>query len=184
MSRRASNRNEPKAIIFVWNSIGSIHADRCEAVSQYYAGERTVIGIELASNDDIYQRNPLPRTRFRKLTLFGDAKINAIPLARRVFKTLQTCLRQGAADVFLCYYEHAATWIVSTVLRLCGRRVYVMNNSKFDDKDRHLIREAIKSISFMPYCGALVSGARAKSYLAFLGIAESTNRTRLQHSFH
>jgi glycosyltransferase involved in cell wall biosynthesis len=173
MSRRASNRNDPKAIIFVWNNIGPIHADRCEAVSQYYAGERAVIGIELASDDDIYQRDPLPPTSFRKLTLFGDAKIGDIPLVSRVFKTLQTCLRQGAADVFLCYYEHAATWIVATVLRLCGRRVYVMNNSKFDDKERHLIREAIKSIVFIPYCGALVSGARAKSYLAFLGIAES-----------
>src|SRR5215831_14789775 len=144
MSRRTSNRNDPKAIIFVWNNIGPLHADRCEAVSQYYAGERAVIGIELASDDDIYQRESLPPTSFRKLTLFGDTKIGDIPLASRVLKTLQTCLRQGAADVFLCYYEHAASWIVATVLRLCGHRVYVMSNSKFDDKKRHLIREAIE----------------------------------------
>src|SRR5262245_41109624 len=153
MSRRTSNRNDPNAIIFVWNNIGLLHADRCEAVSEYYAGERAVIGIELASDYDVHKRDYLPPTSFRKLNLFGDAKIRDIPLASRVFRTLQTCLRLGAADVFLCYYEHAATWIVATVLRLCGRRVYVMSNSKFDDKKRYLIREAIKSIFLMPYCG-------------------------------
>ena len=173
MGRRAINRNGPNAIIFVWNNFSSIHADRCEAVSRYYEGERAIIGVELVSVDENYRSDPLPPTSFKKLTLFGNAMIGEISHASRVFKTLHACLREGAVDVFLCHHEYAATWTIAAILRLCGRRVYVMNNSKFDDKERHLIREALKSITFLPYCGALTSGTRAKSYLAFLGMAES-----------
>ncbi|MGH7005999.1 MAG: glycosyl transferase family 1, partial [Alphaproteobacteria bacterium] len=44
-----------------------------------------------------------------------------------------------------------------------------MFDSKFDDKPRSAWRELFKKLFLLPYCGALVSGARARAYLQFLG---------------
>jgi L-malate glycosyltransferase len=44
-----------------------------------------------------------------------------------------------------------------------------MQDSKYDDKPRLISKELIKSILYLPYCGALVSGNRTASYLRFLG---------------
>jgi glycosyltransferase involved in cell wall biosynthesis len=177
MSRGGFGVEDQKSIIFIWDNFGPMHADRCEAVCRYYKGERTVVGIELVSVGDTYQWDPLPPITFQKLTLFGNANLGDISLASRVLKILRACLQQGKADVFLCHYEHASIWIVASLLCLFRRRVYVMNNSKFDDKERQLVREALKSFFFQPYSGALTSGTRAKSYLAFLGLPESRIET-------
>jgi glycosyltransferase involved in cell wall biosynthesis len=58
------------------------------------------------------------------------------------------------------------------VLRLLGRRLVIMQDSKFDDKQRYLLKEALKSLLYRPYHAALVAGHRTKSYLAFLGMRE------------
>ena len=71
---------------------------------------------------------------------------------------------------FLCHYERPEVFLTALVLRLRGKRVFVMNDSKFDDYQRHVLREAAKSILYLPYCGALVSGVRSASYLSFLGV--------------
>jgi len=173
MGDRGPNRKDQKAIVFVWDNFGPIHADRCEAVSNFFKGDRRVVGIELVSVGDTYQQDPLPPITFQKLTVFENANLGDLSLVRRVLKALQACLQQGKADIFLCHYEHAATWLVAAFLRVFGRKVYVMNNSKFDDKERYLVREALKSLFFLPYSGALTSGTRAKSYLEFLGLPES-----------
>lgn len=76
----------------------------------------------------------------------------------------------SADDVFfLCHYERLEVFLTAIVLRLRRKRVYVMNDSKFDDYDRILWREVLKSLLYIPYCGALVSGKRSVSYLRFLG---------------
>ncbi len=71
---------------------------------------------------------------------------------------------------FLCHYERPEVFLTAVVLRLRGRRVFVMNDSKFDDYQRYIFREVGKSIMYIPYSGALVSGTRSASYLRFLGL--------------
>ena len=71
---------------------------------------------------------------------------------------------------FLCHYERPEVFLTALVLRLRGRRVFVMNDFKFDDYQRYIFREVGKSIMYIPYSGALVSGARSASYLRFLGL--------------
>jgi glycosyltransferase involved in cell wall biosynthesis len=61
-------------------------------------------------------------------------------------------------------------FLTAVILRLRLKKVFVMNDSKFDDYQRYIIREIGKSILYAPYCGALVSGARSASYLRFLGV--------------
>jgi L-malate glycosyltransferase len=71
---------------------------------------------------------------------------------------------------FLCHYERFEVFLTAIILRLRGKRVFVMNDSKFDDYQRYIRRELLKSLLYKPYCGALVSGIRSASYLSFLGV--------------
>jgi glycosyltransferase involved in cell wall biosynthesis len=54
---------------------------------------------------------------------------------------------------------------------MLGRPVFVMNDSKFDDKPRSIWGELAKSIAYLPYRGALVSGKSTAEYLRFLRFA-------------
>lgn len=161
------------SIILVWDNFGYMHMDRCEALARYYFGRRKVVGIEIADSSSTYNWSSGSPLNFKKVTLYKGKAIENISILRRVVSTIIACWREGHADVFLCHYEHVATVIVAFFLRLLGRRVYVMNNSKFDDKDRKVFREFVKSIFFLPYFGALSAGHRSADYLRFLGIRSS-----------
>ncbi len=160
-----------RSIVLVWDNFGFLHNDRCEALAKHYAGRRSVIGVEIASDSNTYNWTSEAADGFQKITLYSNKTIDDISMYSRVYSTLSACLGQGDADVFMCHYEKLATVVVAVVLRLRGRKVYVMNNSKFDDKKRRLLQEAIKSLSCWPYCGALVAGARSADYMRFLGVS-------------
>src|SRR5262249_20971506 len=68
------------------------------------------------------------------------------------------------------HYERPEVFFTAIILRFRGKRVFVMNDSKFDDYERSLSRELAKSILYRPYSGALVSGSRSADYLRFLGV--------------
>lgn len=161
-------QNSP--LVFVWENFGPIHADRCEAIAHYCAGKRKVIGIELASRSETYEWHSENRPAFEKLTLFKNTTVSKVGTVTRAWATLKACLASKGQIIFLCHYEHPATFITACILRLLRRTVIVMNDSKFDDYDRFLWREVAKSIMYLPYWGALASGTRAKDYLRFLGI--------------
>jgi glycosyltransferase involved in cell wall biosynthesis len=52
-----------------------------------------------------------------------------------------------------------------------------MGCSKFDDYKRTLWREVGKSFFYLPYCGGISSGKRARDYMRFLGIPEGKIQT-------
>jgi len=160
-------------IVFVWDNFGPMHVDRCEAVAEHFTSRRAVIGIELSAVSDVYQWTPSKIVGFRKITLFPELSFERSTLWRCFNRLLKTCLSQSRADYFFCHYERPEIYLTAVILRLLGRRVFVMNDSKLDDKPRMIWREMAKSIAFWPYCGALVSGKRAKEYMEFLHFAES-----------
>ncbi len=53
-----------------------------------------------------------------------------------------------------------------------GRHVVIMQDSKFDDKQRHIGMELFKSVLYSPYHAALVAGQRTRGYLRFLGFRD------------
>jgi len=159
-----------RPIVVIWDNFGFSHNDRCEALAKYYYGRRDIVGVEISGSSDTYNWASEPGVGFRKVTLYSKKRANEISIIPRAYYTLLACLRLGRADVFLCHYENFATFAVAIILRILGSNTYVMNNSKFDDKKRHLLREAMKSIFLTPYRGALVAGARSVAYLRFLGV--------------
>jgi glycosyltransferase involved in cell wall biosynthesis len=165
-------------IVFVWDNFGPLHADRCDAVATRFAGRREVIGLELAAKSAVYSWVPESGTTFRKITLIEGRSIEQVPFGERLVKTLRACFSMGRnARFFMCHYEHPVTLIVSSILRLCGRRVYAMGCSKFDDYPRNLRRENLKRIFYLPYCGGIASGIRSRDYMRFLGLNEVAIKT-------
>lgn len=156
-----------RPIVFMWENFGPMHVDRCLAVAKHFGGSRKVIGIELGGRSDTYDWAPGSSLAFAKLTLFLEATAADISTARLFSKLLKACIAIGTADFFFCRYERPETLAISIVLRLLGRRVFVMNDSKFDDKPRELKRELVKSLFYFPYSGALIAGKRSAEYLQF-----------------
>jgi len=155
-----------------------LHADRCDAVATKFAGKSDVIGLELAAKSSIYAWIPESGAKFSKITLIEGRAIEQVPFGERLVKTLRACLSLGRnTKFFMCHYEHPVTLIVSSILRLCGRRVYAMGCSKFDDYPRKLWRENVKRIFYLPYSGGIASGIRSRDYMRFLGLNEDAIKT-------
>jgi L-malate glycosyltransferase len=163
-------RTITRDVVFIWENFGPIHNDRCEAVAESTAQGFSVFGIELAGRSHTYPWRPASSASYKKITLFPDTTIKDVLLLRRIFKTLRACLSiSRKAAFFFCHYEEVATFFVAAILRILGRDVFVMNDSKFDDYERRLLRELGKSIFYLPYKGALAAGRRSADYLRFLG---------------
>jgi L-malate glycosyltransferase len=152
----------------MWENFGPMHIDRCIAVAKHYAGTRKVIGIELAGRSDTYDWAQTEASGFVKQTLFAGTTVADISSVKLLWALLRTSVAIGPADFFFCRYEQFGTLLTSMVLRLLGRRVFTMNDSKFDDKPRHVWKELFKSFYFVPYNGALAASRRSGEYLEFL----------------
>ena len=168
-------------LVFVWDNFGPLHADRCNAVAQKFEGRHQVIGLELAGLSKVYDWLPESGTNFTKITLVTGRTLEEIPLPSRFTKTLNACFSMGRdARFFMCHYQDPAIFGVSAVLRLMGRAVYTMGCSKFDDYERSLGRELLKSMLYLPYLGAIGSGVRSRDYMRFMGLPAS----RIQSSYN
>lgn len=148
-----------------------MHIDRCLAVAKHFAGTRKVIGIELAGRSDTYDWARSEASGFVKRTLFPGMTVADVSAPKLLWALLRTSIAIGPADFFFCGYEQFSTLLTSIVLRLLGRRVFTMNDSKFDDKPRYIWRELLKSFYFVPYNGALAASRRSGEYLEFLHFA-------------
>ena len=157
-------------VVFAWSQFGPYHMDRCEALARALAGEREVIGLEFVSDAEVYDWGPTGAGQgFCKLTLFPDRRLSEVPMWRQLTALLGACWRSKAKYVFLCDYYLPQIFLAALALRLCGRRVIIMQDSKFDDKPRSLWRELGKAVLYLPYSAAFVGSRRSKSYLEFLG---------------
>lgn len=161
-----------RSLVFVWEKFAANHVDRCDAVAKSVGNTRRVVGIELASHDESYSWLPDIYTEFQKTTLFTDTTISNVPFVKKSFMLLRKCWKYRPGDYFFCHYELPFVFFVAVILRICGSRVFTMNNSKFDDCKRHLWREVMKSVFFLPYNGNIASAKRAKEYFIFLGVPE------------
>jgi glycosyltransferase involved in cell wall biosynthesis len=145
--------------------------DRCEALSRHLGDKTRVIGLEIAVGSDTYAWEKTGNgASFVKHTLFPDLIFEKTTFPARFFQTLKFCLRMGADHVFISTFAPAEFFLTALFLRFFGRRVYAMQDTKFDTKQRFLLRELIKVMLYAPYHGVLVSGTRTKSYMHFLRV--------------
>jgi len=153
------------AVAVMWESFGPTHHDRLRALSR--AGF-AVDAIELSSVSRDYAWERDEGADYRVHTL--DDKPGGRPGPSLAWRLYRACMRSGARDIFLCHYDRPEVFAAAVMLRLRGRRVYALMESKFDDYDRSLWRELGKSMFVAPYNGALAPSRRSRDYFAFLGI--------------
>ena len=161
-----------RAVAFVWDNFGPMHADRCDSVAKAMAPSREVIGLELFSTSEEYAWNAEEGRHFRKLTLYPGKGWQAVSPFRMAAGIVNACRANGVSDIFLCNYDKMGIFLAGMMLRALGKRVYVMSCSKFDDLTRNIWREAVKRFFFLPYQGAIASGNRSRDYMRFMGIQE------------
>jgi glycosyltransferase involved in cell wall biosynthesis len=141
--------------------------DRCDAVA---ARGHDAHGIEVASHSDLYAwAETGPGAAFAKHTLYPGRRFEEIPVWLRSVRVLAACIKIRATAVFVTNYHRFDTWLVAVALRCLRRRVYLMSDSKFDDKPRAAWRELGKLLPLLSYNGALAAGQRSEAYLRFLG---------------
>lgn len=157
-------------VILFWGQFGPYHMDRCRAVAAALGDPAAVLGLEIADRSPFYDWAPeAADSRFVKETLFPGKSYADMGRFARFRRLVRRILASRARHVFLCHADQPEYFAAAVCLRLAGRRVYVMSDSKFDDFPRFAWREVLKKAFYRPYCGALVGGARSRDYLRFLG---------------
>ncbi len=161
-------------ILFFWEKFAPYHMDRCEACAIHFRDRYEVRGIEIASHSDFYQWDPTgPGENFIKSTLFPGASNSQLSQCRYFISLLRACVSSRAEYIFLCGFQFPPIFLVALCLRSLGRRIIIMQDSKFDDKPRRLVKECLKALLYMPYHAALVGSPRSAQYLEFLGFLSS-----------
>ncbi len=147
--------------------------DRCEAVGRHLGDAFEVIGLEIAGSSRTYEWEQTGSgENFTKETLFPGRDFEDTRFWPRLVRLAGHGLRGGIKHLFLCHYERPEIFLLALLMRLSGRRVYVMQASKFDDKQRFVLRELGKRVLYIPYHGAIVGSDRTRSYLRFLGFRD------------
>ena len=160
----------PPVTAFVWETYGPYHVDRCEALHLGLADQRSVLGVEISSSQDEYEWDSTEgEGSFRRITLFPRTLLSDTRLLQRLIRLTRTLTSQRPQEVFFCNYEKPEIFLCAIWMRLRGARAFSMQNSKFDDRPRHLGLEFLKTLLLAPYDGSLASGPRARDYARFLG---------------
>lgn len=154
-----------RKMVFLWENLGPSHIDRLEAIAKAHVSD--VVAIQYSARSHTYSWTGANGSDYETRTLFEGSRPSKL---RFVVKLIRACLGEGRAVFFLCHYHEVEVFLTACILRLFGRRVFCMIDSKFDDYPRRLPKELLKSIFLWPYNGALTASLRSRDYLRFLGI--------------
>ena len=161
-----------KQVVFIIKA-GPIRADRCDAVAARLIDQRAVTGLELASHSEIYEWHPEDGTRFDKITLSNGVPCPRSPSFAELLLPSEPASNCAPLNSFFVTTGHLATFLTAALLRLLGKKVYVMNDSKFDDYARYLHREIGKALLYVRILARSLSGSRSGDYIRFLGIKDA-----------
>jgi len=163
--------SEVPVVAFLWEHYSQYHMDRCRAVAEAFSDRAKIVGFEIASSSAVYAGwgESGEANGFTKVTLFPGTLADGIGSLAR-FRALRKALNAHQVDhLFIAGYERPWLFALATLSRFSSRRVYVMLDSKFDDKPRRIALETLKRVLMLPYRGAFGAGRRTRDYLRFLG---------------
>lgn len=169
MVARLQTAARPPRIGILFAQFAAYHVDRIEAAARLLAGRAEVIAVEVAQASATYAWVPSGEVRgAAKWVLFAGEAYERIGRWRRLraqFAALKDC-----ATVFVGIgYNEPDILALACALRLRGRRVVLMSESKADDFPRRWLREMAKALLLLPFTAALVGGPRQVAYMRALG---------------
>ena len=165
----------PKLCIH-WPRFGPLHDARTRAAHEVFA-ERSgeVVGLEIASDDDVYDWNPVGgQAPYAKETLFPGRNYDRVPLPKMRRAVYDALDRLDPDGVLIHSYS---TPDARTCLKWCRdrRRVAIqMAESRAADAERAGWREALKRAIVHEYDAALTSGTQSAAYIEALGLPAHT----------
>ncbi len=156
-------------VALLFSQFAAYHVDRCEAVAARLGGRAEVLAVEVATTSEAYAWAPSGAVAgARKLTLFPGESFDSIGWWRRLGRLLPALWQCRLVLVGVGYNEPDIL-VLAWLLRLCGVRVVLLSESKFDDLPRRVGHEFFKAMALLPFCAAIVGGARQMGYFRFLG---------------
>lgn len=162
---------QPLRIALVWAQVAAEHADRAAAVAARLGTRASVDLIGVAGSTRTYADTP-PITGAPPghacATLFPDRVFEQVPAWRRFLALLRRTRRSDLVCLGLGYNNPDAL-LAAWVLRLLGKRVVMLNDTKFEDRPRRALVELAKRLALSAYSAAIVGGARSHEYFRFLG---------------
>jgi len=156
-----------QSIAFVWDALGPQHIDRVNSLNGMF---KSVFGVQIFPKSQNYNWTWEPDVNFERRIILKSRAAVLLKLLMIPLWCLGLRIKRNVGIWFLCNYETPYTFFTAIVLRLSGAKVFVVQDSKFDDYQRNLPLEILKWIMYRPYNGAIVSGERTRSYLRFLGL--------------
>lgn len=159
-----------RTITLAWAQLSVEHLDRAAALAERLGSAAQVCAIGMAGSTRTYADTP-PATcevGARTVTLFPGQCYEDVPAWRRGL----ALLRQTWRSDMICMgigYDKLEALLVSWLLRLGGKRVVMLNDTKFEDRPRTPLGEIAKRLALSCYSAAIVAGARNLEYFRFLG---------------
>ena len=163
------NAARPLRIGILFAQFAAYHVDRIEAAAKLLAGRAEVIAVEVAQASATYAWSPSGEVQgAAKRVLFKGEAYERIGKWRRL--RAQYAALKDCDTVFVGIgYNEPDVLALAWALRLRGRRVVLMSESKADDFPRHRLRETTKALLLLPFTAALVGGPRQVAYMRALG---------------
>ena len=156
--------DRPQRVLYACRTLGVPDHDRCNALA---ATGQSVVCLVWPRNTDYIWDAPSP-ARFEAVEV-DPGRGDAVSWLRATGRFWCEALR-FRPDVALIYgYQDPVLLVLAFLLRSRGTLVLSMNDSKFDDYGRRVLREALKALFLIPYQGILAATPRAAEYARFLG---------------
>ena len=156
-------------IAILFTQFAAYHVDRIEAAAQRLVGRAEVTGVEYAASSHRYAWERASGLKAaRHITLFPDEPYEAVASARR-FVAARRALKNADIVCIGVPWSRPDIVALSWHLRLAGKCIIAMTESKADDRQRGAISEAAKAFLLKAYHGAIVGGSPQKAYLRALG---------------
>jgi glycosyltransferase involved in cell wall biosynthesis len=153
-----------KRIAYACKPFGSPDRDRCESL---FAISDDVCIFDWSAQS-VYKWSSLDDCKIKR-NIYKVDNSNLLQITIFAIRFVLDVLRFNP-DIAIFYgYNTLPFFVAASLLRVVGKTVVSMNDSKFDDYDRTILKDLSKIILLMPYHGYLAASRRAEQYLRYLG---------------
>jgi len=154
----------PQRILYACRTLGVPDHDRCNGLT---TPARRVLCLVWPRNSEYIWDAPDP-ARFEALQV-GPRRASPLGWVAAGWRFWVAALRFRPEVALVYGYQDPVLLVLAFLLRARGTVVLSMNDSKFDDYGRRVLREALKAVFLVPYQGILAATPRAADYVRFLG---------------
>jgi len=162
--------DKEKNLVFIWSSFLSYHHDK----AGQFLEEANFCSISSYEKNYYEIQKNNPRNLYGLKILFPGEVLEDVSFLKRQIKLFKEIIKRKEKFIFLgnggnMRAYHPAIFIGSLIQRFFGKKVFVMFDTNFSDRQRNVFIEVAKAFFFLPYSGAICSSPSTSEYLNFLG---------------